>query len=101
MAKVWEINQEVLDAWLAERPQIKSLVDKYPPNLLYRMKDTGQIVTIYSYSEDNTVRVTIEPGYRMQIVPYGVFGVDPQVLEEYEPEKGEPIEVYIDGQRIA
>ena len=43
--------------WIDSKPRvIQDLCRKYPPDKLYRLKTTGQKVTLASYSEDGTVR---------------------------------------------
>lgn len=84
MAKVLEMNMAEYEGWLAGRPKrVREMVEAHPPDRLYRLKTTGQYVTIEAYAEDGTVRVVVwavlNPSYP---VSFDVFGVDPEDLEE-------------------
>lgn len=75
------------DNWVNSRPPVVAeMARKLPPFTLYRMKSTGQIASIYSYSEDRTVTVYISgennPG--MIVLDRQVFGIDPDDLEPCE-----------------
>jgi hypothetical protein len=91
MAIVRPLNEAEYAAWVAERPEsIKQMLAAHPPDRLYRLRDTKQYVTIYSYAEDGTVTVTVEPAFNLSaaIAPYGVFGIDPADLTECDiPER--------------
>ena len=69
--------------WLAERPQvIQDLARRWPPNVVYRLKTTGQIVVLQAYSENGTVRVYVIPECAGPITGgTSVFGIDPADLE--------------------
>jgi hypothetical protein len=83
MAKIAEINQSGLNEWLQGRPDcIIDMVKRYPPNVLYRMKSTGQRVTIIAYAEDSTVRVLVSGDYNAIIFDREVFGISLEDLEE-------------------
>lgn len=71
-------------AWLASRPEsVQKLALRYPPNVLYRLKTTGQRYSCISYAEEGTVRVLVQPRFNpMQFFPLEVFGIDPADLEE-------------------
>ncbi len=83
MAKVAEINQAEWDKWVAERPAcVQELCRKYPPDRLYKMKTTGQRVTLVSYAEDGTVRVNVSAEHNAVMFERQVFGVAADTLEE-------------------
>jgi hypothetical protein len=68
--------------WYKERPQIiKDLIDQYPPAATVRIKATGQIAYIYSWSEDGTMTIGIymkdNPG---MVCDRAVFGYEPDDL---------------------
>lgn len=64
--------------WLAERPQvIRDMYAKCPPNALYKLKSTGQIVAIDSYLEDGTLRCGIISEHHR----YSLCGIEPEDLE--------------------
>jgi hypothetical protein len=85
MAKIAGIlDLDSYEGWVASRPPIvQEVIKKYPPNLLYRLTTTDQIVTIYSYSEDGTVTVDVDHDLNPD-KPAGVtvFGIDPDDLVE-------------------
>lgn len=64
MAKVREMNEEGWREWVATRPEsVQKLCVRLPPDRLYRMKSTGQRVTLLSYGEDDTLRVNVSAEY--------------------------------------
>lgn len=81
------------DAWVAERPEcVRVLCKRLPPNKLYRMKSTGQRVTIAAYAENGTVRVNITGQYNALVFEREVFGIDADDLEECDvPAPDEPV----------
>jgi hypothetical protein len=75
-------DQPGWEDWLAARPPaIRAMVDRYPPNRLYRMQD-GHRVTIEAYSEGGTVTVHVSGQYNLVVFERGVFGIDPAELVE-------------------
>lgn len=93
MAKVHDVDEVALAAWLAGRPAvIQEMVRTHPPGRLYRMKSTGQRVTLLSYSEDRTCRVDISGEYNVLCFERKVFGVEIADLEECDlPAHGEVV----------
>ncbi|MFA6036383.1 MAG: hypothetical protein WC759_05525, partial [Candidatus Micrarchaeia archaeon] len=93
MAKLSELSKD-WDAWVNKRPAIKDLCTNYPPNLLYRLKSTGQRVTISSYNEAQTLTVSVTGEFNLIDFERDVFGVDPSDLEECElPDEDEELGV--------
>jgi hypothetical protein len=83
VAKFTEFKQPEFNEWVKTRPDyIQELIEKYPPDALYRINKTGQIVTIYLYSEDGTVTVDVSGEFNLQMIDLRVFGVDPLDLTE-------------------
>jgi len=83
MAKVREMNEPSWSEWVESRPEpVKSLCKKFPPDKLYLMTDTGQIVTLHSYSEDGTVTVDVSQQWNDMSIGRQVFGIDPANLKE-------------------
>lgn len=69
--------------WKRSRPAvIRDLAERFPPNVLFRLKSTNQRCTIASYSEDGTMRVNITGEYNRVLFGRTVFGIDPTDLEE-------------------
>lgn len=93
MAILIEMKEPDWSAWLDSRPpEIRRMAEKWPPNRLYRMGDTGHRVTIVSYGEDGTVRVFVSGKYNFVTFEREVFGVDPATLTECDlPPSDEPV----------
>jgi hypothetical protein len=82
MAIVTKLNEQ-WDAWVKTRPKnIQTLCHKFPPNKLYLLKTSNHRVTIYSYSEDNTLTVDVTGEYNKVAFDRHVFDVKPEDLEE-------------------
>lgn len=88
-----EEQAKILEEWKLTRPKIiQDMIEKFPSNILYRLKETNQNVTIYSYSEDGTLTVNVLPQYNPHkldnagfiALPEGwqVFGIKQDSLEE-------------------
>lgn len=71
--------------WVAERPDtVRAVAERFDPWSLYRMKSTGQRVTLHSIFEDGTVSVNISADYNFVLHERNVFGIDPNDLEPCE-----------------
>lgn len=77
--------------WYKARPLlIQQKIDLYPPDRLYRMKSTQQIVYLYSYEENDdglceTCTITITRKFNPTcVLDRRVFGVRLDDLEEVE-----------------
>jgi hypothetical protein len=101
----WTEKQEQMWAdWVAARPaSIQEMVAKYNLRMdrLYRLKTTGQRVTLYSLSEEGTVTVNVLGKFNSHLLgallpDKAVFGIKPADLEECEwegeVENGAPYE---------
>jgi CYTH domain-containing protein len=83
MAIISKINHTEWANWLKTRPaSVRRLCERLPPDRLYRMKSTGQRVTLIAYSENDTVRVNITGRYNLVSFDRQVFGVSADDLEE-------------------
>lgn len=93
MAKIHEWDQAEWDRWVAERPPVvQELCRRFPPNTLYRMKSTGERVTMLGYNEKGTVTVAVSGQYNQVVFERNVFGVPPDDLEECDfPGPDEPL----------
>jgi hypothetical protein len=93
MAKICELDEQGWREWLAGRPPaVRALAEKYPPDRLYRMADTGHRVTLLAYAEDGTVRVAVTGRFNLVSFERQVFGVDPATLVECDlPGPDEPL----------
>jgi hypothetical protein len=92
MAEFYQFTEEQkagLAAWLAERPpQVRALAERFPPNQLFRLKTTGQIVSTLAFAEDGTLRVLLDQKYNPAAIwSREVFGINPDDLEPCEVPK--------------
>ena len=57
----WTDQQKIeWDSWVSGRPEcVQKMCKSHPPDNIYKMKSTGHIVTLVSYFEDDTVKVSI------------------------------------------
>lgn len=84
-------QEEAWHAWVASRPDaVRRAAETVAPWDLYRMKSTGQIVTLYSLSEPDgdgpataTVNILVDPRLPFPMSD-GVFGISLDDLEPYE-----------------
>ena len=83
--------------WVAERPDnVREVAERFDPWTLYRMKDTNQRVTLYSFREqpDGGVTLTVNITGQFNLIAFDrqVFGINPDDLEECDlPVEGEPL----------
>lgn len=89
MAEIFEFTEQERrqwDEWVNERPMIvQGLAQRFPPNRLYKLRPTGQIVTLASYVENGTLTVNVDHYYNDSVIlDRQVFGIKPEDLEETE-----------------
>lgn len=79
--------------WLKGRPEmIQKLGQRFKPWKVYRLTTTGQRCRLYSFSEDNTVTVSVTKELNLINFERRVFGIDPDTLVECEmPRDDEPV----------
>lgn len=88
MSNIFEptkIQIKELNDWKLTRPKIiQDMIDKFPPHKLYRLKETNQNVTVYSYAENGTLAVNIYSIDNPHLPPqdFQVFGIQQDSLEE-------------------
>ena len=81
--------------WVSDRPDdVRRVAERFNPWTLYRMKSTGQRVSVYSYGEqedgETTLTVNITGDYNRVAFNRQVFGINPNDLEECDlPDKAE------------
>ena len=84
MAEFYPMPQE-WHPWIASRPPvIQALWQRCPPNRLYRMAETGQIVYPVAYNEGGTLTVMVSGRFNLVMFERTVFGVSPDDLTECE-----------------
>jgi len=88
--------------WVAKRPAVvKAICERLDPWTLYRMKPTGDRVTLYSASEDGTVTVNVLAEFNLTMFERRVFGIDPDDLEPCElPAPEEPVGAMLSGEEV-
>lgn len=110
--KIYDIDERAWAEWVKGRPPvIQAMCERFPPGRLYRLKPTGQRVTMHSYNESGTVTVEITGEYNLVDFNRQVFGINPDDLEECDlPAAGEllgtlvpadHVDAYIDAIRPA
>lgn len=79
--------------WTASRPEsVRKIAERLFPWALYRMKSTGQRVTLVSIFEDGTIKVEVSGRFNALVFERDVFGIDPDDLEECDlPGEDEPL----------
>jgi hypothetical protein len=85
--KAFEMNEDAQREWrewVAGRPEsVKAVCQNYPPDTLYKLKETGQVGTVVGYFEDGTVRMLFTSELNpLSFTDLEVFGIDPKSLEE-------------------
>lgn len=93
MAKLDGFDMDGFDKWLETRPQvIKDLAKRFPPNVLYRIKDTGHRVFVRGYDEDGTLIMHVGSEFNRITFAHDMSGVPPEDLEECDfPPDDEPV----------
>lgn len=97
--------------WVAELPPVvRTVAERFFPWELYRMKSTGQRVTVAAFNEDGTLRVDVRGDFNFVWNERSVFGIDPDDLEpcDIPPEDeltgsiltGDQVEENIDALRM-
>lgn len=90
MARIVERSSEQeagWQEWVASRPAgVRAVAERFDPWSLYRMKSTGQRVTIVSFGEPLdgcpvTLTVWVSGKFNFTIPDLQVFGIDPDDLE--------------------
>lgn len=83
MAILFELDEAEFQEWLEGRPAIvREIAERLRPDKLYRLKTTGQRVTMYSINEDGTVTVDVTGRFNLIAFDRQVFGINPDDLEE-------------------
>ena len=80
------MDESAWNEWVATRPEIvQDLCRRFPPDRLYRLKSSGHLVTIHSYSEDGTMTVNVSREFNAVIMDRQVFGISSNDLTECDP----------------
>jgi hypothetical protein len=75
--------------WVKSRPEnVRAIAERFDPWSLYRMKSTGQRVTLVSFGEQEdgkvTLTVSVTGEFNSVVFDRNVFGIDPDDLEPCE-----------------
>lgn len=106
MAKSGTMSDESLKRFLDSiqelPPEKREIFLRYPPDRLYRLKETGERGVIQSYDSDNTVTVAITGQFNRTIFGRAVFGIKLDSIEECDlPEPHEQLgEILTDQEDI-
>jgi hypothetical protein len=86
-------QEQVWKEWVASRPDsVRAVAERFEPWSLYRMKSTGQRVTIASIFEDGTLSVNVTGEFNCVMMDRRVFGINPDDLEPCDlPDENEII----------
>lgn len=90
----WTLKQTASwEEWVAKLPAVsRDLAERFPPNYLYRLKSTGQRVTIKAYSDKGTLSVAVSGDYNRVVFNHVLPCIAPLDLEECElPGLGEDV----------
>lgn len=98
-------NEASYEAWVSKLPEVvQSVARRFRPWKLYRLKTTGQRVTVYAFGEPSeagksvSLTVIVSARYNLLTFERQVFGIDPDDLEECElPGPDEPVGVVAMG----
>lgn len=82
----WDEEQtQAWAKWLVEHAEVRELAEKYPPNYIYRLKTTGQLVILRSYCENGEVSIVVPVVLNAwPLATKHVFGINPDDLEFFE-----------------
>lgn len=64
--------------------KVRAVAERFDPWSLYKMKSTGERVTVASFYEDGTIGVIVSGEFNFTLFDREVFGVDPGDLEPCE-----------------
>lgn len=68
--------------WVSTRPAtIRAIAERFDPWSLYRLKTTGQRVTVRAFADDGTVSVAVTGQFNAVLFDTEVFGINPDDLE--------------------
>lgn len=90
MASIGNVDYQELESWYNKCPiVVQILINKFPPNRLYRLRGGPRII-ILGYEEDGLITVLVSGKYNLVFEGFAVDGVNPSLLIECDlPRKGE------------
>jgi hypothetical protein len=90
--------------WVASRPdRVRAVAERFEPWTLYRLKTTGDRVTILGFSEGDpiTMDVSITGEFNLIMFDRRVFGIDPNDLEPCDlPNVNEPVGAMMSAEQV-
>lgn len=96
MARIYEPTPEQEQGWAewveTRPPPVRDVARRFEPWSLYRLKSTGQRVTIRSIASDGTLTVNVTGQFNLISHARAVFGIDADDLEPADlPGPDEPV----------
>lgn len=86
MAIIREFTPEEASEWAkwvrSRPPTVRDLCERFPPNRLFRLKSTGDLVTVHSWCENGTITVDVTAEFNAVLFERNVFGISPDDMEE-------------------
>lgn len=104
--RVAEPSAEQLAGWEEWKttlpPRVRTVADRLDPWTLYRMKSTGQRVTVQSIADDGSLTVAVTGKFNLVSHERAVFGIDADDLEPTDlPGPDEPVGSAMTQQEVA
>ena len=85
MAQIYELIEPAWSDYIATRLEnVEELARQYPPNLLYRLRNSGVRCTIIGYGDDLRLRVHVGFSYNLLAFERHLAGIAATDLEECE-----------------
>lgn len=88
-----EAQEKGFRKWVRSRPKkVRAVAERFDIWTLYRLKDTGDRVTLHAFANDGTVTVIVSGRFNLVMFEREVFGINPNDLEECDlPTADEPV----------
>ena len=89
--------------WVRKLPKkARALAERFDIWTLYRLKSSGDRVTLHSFNDDGTITVIVSGKFNLVMFERQVFGIAPDDLEECDlPAADEPVGAALSGAETA
>lgn len=86
-------QQEGYRQWVSKLPKnVRAIAERFDIWTLYRLKSSGDRVTLHSFDGDGTLTVIVSGKFNLVMFERQVFGIAPDNLEECDlPAADEPV----------
>ena len=102
IAFLWPVSFPAILLVRAAQRVVRANAERLPPWELFRMKTTGDRVTVYSYAENGAVTVNLTAEFNLTLFERQVFGVNPADLEPCDlPAEDEIVGTVLTGEQVA